>query len=67
MAHDDKRTEKEILLLLEQKLNIYLDNHREAHVTVDKRLDAHGSQLKMIWGSGSLITAIAGLLGMKGH
>ena len=66
MAHEDK-SEREILLLLVQKVETHLENHKEAHVTVDKRLDAHSSQLKMLWGGGGLIATVAGLFGLKGH
>ena len=66
MAHEDK-SEREILLLLVQKVETHLVNHKETHQTIDKRLDSHGSQLKVLWGGGGLAATIATLFGMKGH
>lgn len=66
MAHEDK-SEREILLLLVQKVDTHLENHKEAHATLDKRLDSHSAQIKLLWGSGGLGATIAALFGMKGH
>jgi hypothetical protein len=66
MAHEDK-SEREILLLLVQKVGTHLENHEKTHAVIDKRLDSHSAQLKLLWGGGGLIATVAGLLGMKGH
>lgn len=66
MAHEDK-SEREILLLLVQKVDTHLANHEKTHNTLDKRLDSHSSQLKMLWGSGGLTAAAAALFGLKGN
>lgn len=64
MAHEDK-SEREILLLLVQRVENHLENHKEAHVVIDKRLDAHSAQIKMLWSGGGLIATVAGLFGLK--
>lgn len=66
MAHEDK-SEREILLLLVQKVDTHLENHKDAHDTLNKRLDSHSAQLKMLWGSGGLTAAVAALFGLKGQ
>lgn len=66
MAHEDK-SEREILLLLVQRVETHLENHKEAHETLNKRLDGHSAQLKLIWGGGGLTAALAALLGLKGN
>ena len=66
MPHEDK-TEREILLLLVQKVDTHLDYHEKVHETIDKRLDSHSSQIKSIWGSGGLAAAVAALFGLKGN
>lgn len=60
-------SEREILLLLVQKLDTHLENHKETHTTVDKRLDSHSNQLKLIWGGGGITASLAALFGMKGN
>ena len=65
MAHDEK-SDREILLLMVQKLDMHLDHHEKVHETIDKRLDSHSSQIKSIWGSGGLAAAVAALFGLKG-
>lgn len=66
MAHEDK-SEREILLLLVQRVENHLENHKETHATLDKRLDSHSSQIKLLWGSGGLTATIAALFGLKGN
>lgn len=66
MGHEDK-SERELLLLLNQKLDIHLENHEKVHATVDARLSSHSNQLKVIWGSGGITGVLAALFGFKGH
>lgn len=66
MEHKEQ-SEREILLLLCQKLDLHLENHTKVHEVVDKRLDSHGSQLKSLWGGGGILGLAAAWLGTKGH
>lgn len=66
MSHEDK-SEREILLLLVQKVDTHLDNHKEAHEAINKRLDSHSTQIKLIWGGGGLTASLAALFGLKGN
>lgn len=65
MPHEEK-TEREILLLLVQKVDTHLENHKETHSTIDKRLDSHSAQIKTIWGGGGIAATVAAMFGLKG-
>lgn len=66
MDHKDK-SERELLLLVVQRLDIHLDNHEKTHEIIDKRLDSHSSQLRSLWGGGGLLGLVAAWLGIKGQ
>ncbi len=59
-------SERELLLLVVQRLDIHLEGHAKYHEAIDKRLDSHSGQLKLLWGGGGLTGVVAAWLGIKG-